>query len=107
MVGTGAFTSGFEKRFSFAPANYQYRSMPQYAERVRVAGPHQWNASLTREIKIRERLTFMARLDVLNIPNHGILSGADANPLNSTLGQATSASAVPNWFLQAQGRLQW
>jgi hypothetical protein len=107
VVGSGACTAGFEKRSSFAPANFQYRYMPQNVNGLRVTGPHQWNASLTREIKIHERLTFMARLDVLNIPNHSILNGVDANPANSTFGQVISASATPNRFLQIQGRLRW
>jgi hypothetical protein len=100
-------TQGFEKRTASTPANYQYRFFPQNIDGLRVPGPHQWNASVTRGFQIRERLVFQARLDALNLPNHSILNGLDANPTSSTFGQVISASAAPNRFLQIQGRLRW
>jgi len=107
VVGSGACTAGFEKRSSFTPNNYQYRFMPQNVAGLRVAGAHQWNASLTRDFKIRERLSFQAALQALNVLNHSILNGVDTTPTSSTFGTVTSASATPNRFLQIQGRLRW
>jgi hypothetical protein len=107
VVGTGACTSGFEKRSTNTPNSYQYRTMPNNVDGLRTAGFHNWNASLMRDIKIREKLTFQARLDAMNFLNHSVLNGVDTSSTSSTFGKVTSASASPNRFLQIKGQLRW
>jgi hypothetical protein len=107
VAGSGACTSGFEKRSSFVPNSYQYRSMPQYVDGIRVAGVHQWSGSVSRTFQLHERLRIQTRLDMLNVLNHSILNGVDASTTSSTFGQVTSASAAPNRFIQIEGRVMW
>jgi hypothetical protein len=107
VVGTGACTSGFEKRTSNAASSYQYRFMPANIAGLRAPGYHEWDVSIARSFKIRERLTLDTRLDVLNILNHSILNGPDMTPTNSTFGQITGASASPNRFPQIKANLHW
>jgi hypothetical protein len=108
VVGTGACTSGFEKRSAFAaPSNYQYRTMPNNIDGLRGPGVTEWDANITRDFKIRERLSFQARVDMLNVLNHSQLNGPGTGPTSSTFGQITAAGQSPNRFVQVQGRLRW
>jgi len=107
VVGSGPCTSGFEKRSAFAAGSLQYRFFPRMIDGIRAPGIGQIDGSVTREFKILERLRFVARLDVLNIPNHGILSGPDLSPTSATFGQITSETNSPRRFVQVQARLRW
>ncbi|MGQ9632841.1 MAG: carboxypeptidase regulatory-like domain-containing protein [Bryobacteraceae bacterium] len=107
VAGSGACTSGFEKRSNFAPASYQYRFFPTYIEGLRAPGIYQVDGSVSREFKILERMRFVARMDVLNVANHGILNGPDLTPTSASFGRITSESNSPRRFIQIQGRLRW
>ena len=108
VVGaTGVCTSGFEKRSAMAAGNYQYRTMPTNIAGLRGPGTHQIDASLTREFKIRERFSFVARVDVLNVENNGILNGPNLTPTSSNFGMITGEGNSPRRFIQVQGRLRW
>ena len=60
-----------------------------------------------REIRLRERLTFQARLDALNVMNHSFFNGVSTNPSSPQFGQITSGSVTMNRFIQIQGHLRW
>lgn len=107
VVGTGACTSGFEKRSSFVPAGYQARAFPQVLDGIRGPSTHHWNGSIARDFRIKERLTFQARVDALNLLNHSYFGGVQMNPTSGQFGQITSGGGVSNRFIQVMGRLRW
>ena len=106
-VGNGPCTAGFEKRSNFAAGGYQYRFFPRYIEGLRAPGVEEIDASISREFKIHERLSFVARLDVLNVENHSFFNGPSLTPTSADFGKIVSQSNAPNRFIQIQGRLRW
>ena len=100
-------TQGWEKRSAFTPGTYQMRTFPVNIDGLRGPGYQQWNASLSRNIKIRERLTFQARLDALNLLNHSFISGPNTTPTSAQFGQITGGAANLNRFIQIQGHIRW
>lgn len=98
---------GWEKRSGFTPGTYQTRTFPVNIDGLRGPGYQQWNASLSRSIKIRERLTFQARVDMLNLFNHSFIAGPNLTPTSSQFGQITGGAANLNRFIQIQGHLRW
>jgi hypothetical protein len=100
-------TQGFDKRAQSQPAAYQARTFPAVIDGLRGPGYQQWNASVTRTFKIRERLTFRVRLDALNLLNHSFVGGPNTTPTSSQFGQITSGAANLNRFVQIQAHLRW
>jgi hypothetical protein len=70
-------------------------------------GVHHWNGSVKRDFRIRERLTFQARVDALNVLNHSYFGNPVTNPTDGNFGKITSAGGTPNRFIQITGRLNW
>jgi hypothetical protein len=98
---------GWEKRSAFTPGAYQMRTFPQNIDGLRGPGYQQWNASLSKNIKIRERLTFQMRLDALNLTNHSFIGGPNTTPTSAQFGQITGGAANLNRFIQIQGHIRW
>jgi hypothetical protein len=109
--GLGSATSR-DARFSvsrgrFTPGSYRMRTFPQNVDGLRGPGYQQWNASLSRNIRIRERLTFQARLDALNVMNHSYIGSPNTTPTSAQFGQITAGAANLNRLIQIQGHLRW
>ena len=98
---------GWEKRSSFTPGTYEARTFPINIDGLRGPSYQQWNASLSRSIRIRERLTFQARLDALNVMNHSFIGSPNTTPTSAQFGQITAGAANLNRFIQIQGHLRW
>jgi hypothetical protein len=107
VVGSGPCTQGWEKRTGLGPATFQARSFPTNIDGLRGPGYQQWNTSVTRKFKIKERLGFETRLDTLNLLNHSFLGGPNTTPSSSQFGQITGGAANLNRFVQIQGHLRW
>jgi hypothetical protein len=98
---------GWEKRSAFVPGTYQARTFPLNVDGLRGPGYQQWNNSVSRNIKLTERLTFQARLDALNVLNHSFPGSPNTTPTSAQFGQITGGAANLNRFIQIQGRLRW
>jgi hypothetical protein len=98
---------GWDKRPGSQPATFQAREFPVNIDGLRNPSIHQTNLSLMREIRLRERLTFQARVDALNVMNHSFFNGVNTNPSSAQFGQITSGSVTLNRFIQIQGHLRW
>jgi hypothetical protein len=107
VVPSGPCTQGWEKRSGFTPGTYQMRSFPANVGGLRGPGYQQWNSNLSRNFKIRERLTFQARLDVFNLTNHSFPAGPNTTPTNSQFGQITGGATNLNRFVQIVGHIRW
>jgi hypothetical protein len=100
-------TSGFETNASKGPASYHSRVFPQYIDGLRADRTNQWNSTLQRDFKIKERATLQLRLDVLNVQNRSQMAAPDASPTSSTFGQVKTQSAAQNRFIQILGRIRF
>jgi hypothetical protein len=98
---------GWEKRSAFTPGTYQMRTFPQNIDGLRGPGYQQWNASLSKNIKLYERVTFQMRLDALNLLNHSFIGGPNTTPTSAQFGQITAGAANLNRFVQIQGHIRW
>lgn len=108
VVPTGQpCTQGWDKRAGSQPATFQARQFPVNIDGLRGPAIHQTNLSLMREIRIRERLRFQARVDALNVMNHSFFGGVNTTPSSAQFGQITSGSVALNRFVQIQGHLRW
>jgi hypothetical protein len=100
-------TQGWDKRAGSQPATFQARQFPINIDGLRGPSIHQTNLSLMREIRLRERVTFQARVDALNVMNHSFFGGVNTTPSSPQFGQITSGSVTLNRFIQIQGHLRW
>ncbi len=100
-------TQGWEKRSGLTPATYQWRMFPLQIGGLRGPGYQQWNASINRDIRFKERYRLSLRLDALNVLNHSFPAGPQQATTNSQFGQITAAGANLNRFIQIQGHIRW
>ena len=100
-------TQGWEKRSGNQPATYQARTFPVNIDGLRGPGYQQWNASVSRDFKIREQFKFRVRLDTLNVFNHSFVGSPSTTPTSSQFGQITGGAANLNRFVQIQANLRW
>jgi len=100
-------TSNFVTNASLQPSAYQIRVFPYVVNGVR--GDHQSliNGNLLRNFKIKERVTFQARVDVQNIQNRSQFTDPTTSPTSSTFGQVTNQTTSINRFYTVQGRIQF
>ena len=66
---------------------------------------NQWNANVSKNVHITERVNFQLRLDALNLINRSQMSGPNTDPLSTNFGKITSQSAATNRWVQIQGRI--
>ncbi len=68
--------------------------------------------SLTKEVRIKERMKLAFQMEALNFMNHPIFPMANTNPTSATFGQVTSTASNPNngsfgRVVQLRAYLQW
>lgn len=100
-----ACTSGFEKRSAAQPGAYQADLFPTLLSGVNGPSMNEWNASLQREFRIKERMRLDLRADAQNLMNHPIFSNPVTSPTSTQFGQITSTTEQPNRYIQVQARL--
>ena len=66
---------------------------------------NQWNANVSKNIPITERITMQLRLDALNAINRSQMANPNADPASTNFGRITSQTSATNRWLQVQARL--
>ena len=97
--------SGFERCAARAPAAYQVRVFPTRIDGLRSDMTNQWNANVSKNVHITERVNFQMRLDALNLTNRSQMSGPNTDPLSTNFGKITSQTSATNRWVQIQGRI--
>jgi hypothetical protein len=97
----------FNKISANGPASYQARVFPENITAVRGDGLNQWNANLTRDFRIHEKLTFQIRMDALNLFNRSQFANPDNTPTDTTFGVVSATTATLNRWYQLQGRIRF
>ncbi len=100
-------TDGFERVAARGPAAFHRRVFPTRIDGLRADMTNQWNTSLQREFKIKERVGLQVRFDAINLQNRSQMNPPERNPLSTNFGRITTQSAALNRLLQIHGRLQW
>jgi hypothetical protein len=107
-------TANFETNTSKTPAAYHRRVFPPRIEGVRADYIHNWNGSLLRDFRIKERINFQFRIDVMNLANRSQFDAPETSPTSANFAKVTSQpaltgsgyGAVNRWF-QLIARLQF
>jgi hypothetical protein len=108
VVATGQpCSSGFDKRSASQPGTYQVHTFPSRIAGIYGPRMNEWNASLQKDIVVREKFHINLRADAQNLMNRTIFSNPVTTPTSTQFGQITSTTEVPNRYLQAQLRLRF
>jgi hypothetical protein len=70
------------------------------------------DASLTKDVRLTERMKFSFQLEALNFLNHSVFPIATTNPTSATFGQVTSTASNPantsfGRVVQLRAYVQW
>lgn len=99
--GTGFVTNG-----SCQPNGYNVRAFPTRVNGVREMGTNIVMSNIEREFKIREGVSFEARLDANNLFNHQTLGVPNTSVTNSQFGQVSSTLLNARW-IDIQGHIRF
>ena len=102
-------TANFERSNAKTPTStsFQARVFPTRVDGVRADHTNQWNANMSKNLHLTERVNMQLRFDALNLTNRSQMSGPSTDPLNTNFGRVTSQSAATNRWLQVQARVQF
>jgi len=107
-------TANFETSTSKVPASYHRRVFPTRVEGVRADYIHNWNGSLLRGFRIRERVALQIRIDMMNIANRSQFDTPETSPTSANFGKVTQQPALTgsgygacNRWVQIVARLQF
>ena len=97
-------TADFEKNSSRTPAGYHSRVFPTRLNWVRTDTLKQLDANIQKTITLKEGFKALFRIDLLNAPNHQLMSGPDMSPTSASFGRITGYSNTPR-MIQFQLRI--
>jgi hypothetical protein len=90
-------TSGFVTDPTLVATTGQARVFPNFINgygSCRANSMKNFNASLARDFRIRERGDLQVRVDMYNVGNHGLFSAPNTSPTSSQFGMVTSQVSV-------------
>ena len=109
-AGTGctnrpATPTGFERCANFQANGPHVRVFPTRIPDLRADATNQWNANVSKNLRLAERVNMQLRFDALNVQNRSQMAGPNTDPNSSNFGRITSQTAATNRWLQVQARL--
>jgi hypothetical protein len=101
-------SDGFVTAASSQPAAFHQRVFPVRIDGVRAQPTSVLSANLSRSFRIKERLTFELRGDVLNVMNRSQFNPPNTSPTSTNFGRITSVIGESiNRLIQVQLRLRF
>jgi len=100
-------TADFERSNAKSPTSFQARVFPTRIQGVRADRTNQWNANMSKNLRLTEKVNMQLRFDALNLANRSQMSGPSTDPLSTNFGRVTSQTAATNRWLQVQARVQF
>jgi len=100
---TGA---GFE-RDSRLQLGSNIRAFPLRFTGLRQDGYNNWDLSLFKNIRLKERLTFQLRAEAQDAFNHAMFAAPNTAPTNTLFGQVSSIVGTEQRRIQVGGKLTW
>ena len=87
-------TAGFE-RASANQLSFNYRTFPSRLNNVRGDGVNNWDLSVLKNMRVREKVNLQFRGEFLNAFNHVNFAPPNTSPTSTAFGQVTSQSGYP------------
>jgi hypothetical protein len=87
-------TAGFERN-SARQLSYNYRTFPSRLNDVRADGTNQWDLSVMKNTRFKERYNVQFRAEFLNALNHANFAPPNSSPTSSAFGTVTAQRGFP------------
>lgn len=98
-------TDNFERTNAKAPNSFHARVFPFRINGIRRMATVQWNANMSKNLRMTERVNLQLRFDALNVLNRSQMEHPNTDPFNSNFGKIVSQTSATNRWLQVQARL--
>ncbi len=98
-------TDNFERNSALGPNSFHRRVFPTRIAGLRQDSTNQWNANVSKNIPVSERVNMQLRFDALNVMNRSQMAGANTDPYSTNFGRVLAQTAATNRWLQVQARL--
>jgi hypothetical protein len=98
-------TADFERTAANGPAGYHVRVFPTRIPGLRADSTNQWNANVSKNLRLTERVNMKLRFDALNVQNRSQMAGPNTDPYSTNFGRITSQTSATNRWLQIQARV--
>jgi hypothetical protein len=98
-------TDNFEKTAALGPAAFHRRVFPTRIDGLRRDMTNQWNANVSKNLALAERVNMQLRLDAINLANRSQMNAPNADPYSTLFGRITSQTAATNRWIQVQARI--
>lgn len=100
-----ATPTGFERCATLQANGPHVRVFPTRIAGLRTDSTSQWNANLSKNLRVTERVNMQVRMDALNVQNRSQMAGPNTDPNSTNFGRITGQTAATNRWLQVQARL--
>jgi hypothetical protein len=100
-------TANFETANAKAPNSFHARIFPYRIDGIRRMATLQWNANVSKNIRLAERVNMQLRFDALNVLNRSQMEQPNTDPFSTNFGRITSQTSAMNRWLQVQARIQF
>jgi hypothetical protein len=98
-------TANFERTAARGPNSFHRRVFPTRIDGIRSDSTNQWNANISKNIPVTERVKMQLRINALNLQNRSQMAAPVTDPFNTNFGRITSQTAATNRWIEAQARL--
>jgi hypothetical protein len=98
-------TDNFERNASRGATAFHRGVFPVRIDGIRRDHTLQWNASLAKDFRFNERVSFQMRIDALNVLNRSQMNAPATGPFSTNFGRIVSQTSATNRWLQVQARL--
>ncbi len=99
-------TANFERNSALGPNSFHRRQFPTRIPGLRGDHTNQWNANVSKNIPVTERVNMQLRFDALNVINRSQMANANTDPYSGTnFGRVLAQTSATNRWLQVQARL--
>jgi hypothetical protein len=98
--------AGFERNPARVLAN-NVITFPLRFTGLRAPGYNNWDLSLFKNVKLRERFTFQFRAEAQDAFNHAIFAAPNTSPTNTLFGQITATQGTGQRRFQLGGKVMW
>jgi hypothetical protein len=95
----------FERNSARGPNSFHRRVFPTRIDGIRADNTSQWNANISKNLRITERVAMQLRLDALNVQNRSQMAGPNTDPFSTNFGRITSQTSATNRWIQVQARV--
>ena len=98
-------TANFERNSARGPNSFHRRVFPTRIDGLRSDSTNQWNANMSKNIQLTERVKMQLRINALNLQNRSQMAAPVTDPFNTNFGRITSQTAATNRWMEAQARI--